>query len=185
MNEKLFELRKYAELLSEGIDPTSNIPFAEDTILNNKAIRKYNSEVMRILDKIILLEEGKTSVNNKRNNKIPFFLSEKSKASIDYSEEPISISALCYILNSNISKGMKKLHATQITKWLQEEGYLINEEWRDGKVIKVPTTKGNNIGISTIAKQNKFGNKYSVNLYDIDAQIFIVDNLEKIVFGQH
>ncbi len=184
MDKKLYELRRFADLLEQGIDPITHIKFKEETILGNDVIRNYNHEIKGILDSLIKLEEARNG-GNKRNNKLPFYLSDEVKTKIVISDIPISISTFCYSLNGYIYSGMKKLRASQITKWLMEEGYLLCENWRDDKYIKKPTPKGNELGISSEIKENKYGEKYEVNLYNCSAQKFIVEHLEEIVFGKN
>lgn len=43
--EKLYELRYYANSLENGIDPTTGLFFAEDTIMNAPKIKDYNREL--------------------------------------------------------------------------------------------------------------------------------------------
>lgn len=181
MDKKLYELRHYANLLEQGIDPTTNILFKEDTILNNPAIRNYNHEIRCVLDKLIKLESARKE-GDKKHNKLPYYLSDEAKTKVVISDTPISISAFCYILNAYTYSGMKKIHASQITKWLLNEGYLCCKIWRRDKYIKTPTVKGKELGISSIVRENEFGNSYEVNLYSANAQRFILDNLEAIVF---
>ena len=181
--EKLYELRKFAEQLAAGIDPTTNIPFKDDTILNIDVIKKYNRDVMEILDKIIRFK-GFQSVESKGKTKIPFYLTKEVKDKIVLSEKPISISELCYSLNDYVANGMKRIRATQITNWLTNKGYLVVEEWGDNQYLKKPTDKGIELGIAFLEKKNKYGNVYGVNQYDLNAQKFVIDNLENIIFGE-
>jgi hypothetical protein len=78
---------------------------------------------------------------------------------------------------------MKKVHATEITGWLQKQGYLETRELYAGKNYKIATEKGAKLGIRNEKRTNKYGNDYSVNLYNINAQKFIVENIEKILRG--
>lgn len=183
MNKKLYKLRQYAYLLEQGIDPITNKCFKKDTILNNAVIREYNYEVRCVLEKLIKLEESRNG-GSKRNNKISFYLSEEEKAQLEYSKEPIPISVFCNCLNEHIYSGMKRIRATQITKWLLNQGYLQIEQWQNDKYFKKPTNKGAEIGISSELKCNDYGDEYEVNLYDSNAQRFIVDHLEEIVFSK-
>lgn len=183
MNKKLYELRQYAYLLEQGIDPITNKQLKKDTILNNEVIRNYNYEVRCVLEQLIKLEESRNG-GSKRNNKISFYLSDEEKTQINYSDKPIPISEFCYYLNGHVYSGMKKIHATQITRWLLDQGYLRSEQWRDEIYLKKPTNKGKKLGISSESKCNDYGDEYEVNLYNSNAQRFIVNHLEDIVFGK-
>ena len=47
--------------------------------------------------------------------------------------------------------------------------------------FKTLTEKSYELDLVSIEKINKYGNKYSVNLYPPKAQKFIVDNLDEII----
>ena len=174
---ELIELLDYAEKMANGIDPTTNIAFCEDTVLNNFMIKQYNLKVARILLDLIR-SDRKTQAPG---GKIVFNMSQNEKESFVYSDYSISISALVYQMNGYCKPYMKKLHATDITKWMQENGYLETKETESGMLYKVATQKGNELGIFNYKKRNKYGNEYSVNLYDVFAQKFIVNNIERMV----
>ena len=50
----------------------------------------------------------------------------------------------------------------------------------DGKTTKVPTAAGNETGITTAIRNNARG-EYTAVVYDINAQRFIVDNIESVI----
>lgn len=86
-----------------------------------------------------------------------------------------------YSLNGISESYMKKLRATDITNWLLSQGYLEQREMENGNKYKVATSRGNELGIVNEQHQNSYGNIYSVNLYDENAQKFVVDNLDNIL----
>lgn len=169
-------LQSYSEMLANGIDPTSGIQFENDTIMNSERIKEYHREIKSILDKLILIEH-KRDTSTRKNSKIPFFLLDSVKKKIVLSEEKISISKLCYIFNGYVPTDMKKIKASDITSILEEKGFLKTVEWRAGREIKIPTEEGLNLGISTCEKTNEYGNTYSVNYYNIDAQRYILHEI--------
>lgn len=177
--QKLYKLRFYAEQLEKGIDPTSGIQFAEDTILNTYKIKEYNGEVRRLLDSLIIALENEGTRSNK--HKIPFFMLKEEKEVFNYSNSPVSISEFCYKLNENISVGMNKLYPKDVTKGLEKLGYLETRNLEEDRTCKIPTKKGRNIGIIQEIRKNIYGNEYSVNLYTVNAQEFVLWNLEKIL----
>lgn len=180
MKQDLYELRYYADMLEQGIDPTSNMKFKNDTVLNNFEIKQYNGKIKKILDKLIYLMENAKELNNKKN-KIPFFLLDEQKNLIKLSEESISISELCYRINAVVPSGMKKLRASDVTRNLEDKGYLKSVIWRADKTMKVPTEKGKMLGIQKNERKNAYGNVYYVNLYSLKAQLFIVENVGKLI----
>jgi hypothetical protein len=180
---ELRDLLQYAEKMKEGIDPTTGIHFPEDTILNSVAIKRYNKKVSEILNDVI-----RTGIDDKyeyqiaeNKKKIVYTLSSEKKSSFLYDTENISISALVYRMNGLCEPYMKKVHAIEITRWLQKQGYLETRELYAGKNYKIATEKGAELGIRNEKRTNKYGNDYSVNLYNINAQKFIVENIEKIL----
>lgn len=173
MRMNLYEIRNFANLLERGVDPTSGIKFETDTIITNPQIVEYNRIVKELIDQLILIGDGKNILNMK-NRKIPFFLLEDEKEQIKLSDQPVSISEFCYIVNKYVPKGMKKIRAAEITKKLEEKNFLQSVIWREDKYIKVPTENGKKLGITTLEKINPYGNKYSVNYYNKSAQKFIL-----------
>lgn len=169
----LRDLQAYSEMLANGIDPTSGIQFENDTIMNNKQIKEYHRQIKNILDKLILIE-NKRVTSNRRSNKIPFFLLDSVKKNVVLSENEISVSALCYIINEYVPADMKKIRAFEITNILEEKGFLKSIEWRDGKKIKIPTEAGLKLGITQFEKINEYGNLYYVNYYNNNAQRYIL-----------
>lgn len=181
--EELKQLYEMAKQLGSGKDPSTNLAFSEDTILNSQIIRKYNNKVAEILCGIIRTsEQAKQGQNiDLKNRKLQFHLNDEAKKSFKFSKTPISISALVYSLNGISESYMKKLRATDITNWLLSQGYLEQREMENGNKYKVATSRGNELGIVNEQHQNSYGNIYSVNLYDENAQKFVVDNLDNIL----
>ena len=177
--QKLYKLRSYAEQLERGIDPTSGIEFSEDTIMNIPKIKKYNGEIRQFLDAIINLFENNGEFLQQR--KIPFFMFKEQKELFEFFDSPVSISKFCHKLNEFASRGMKKIRGKDITIGLEKMGYLETKKIEENRLFKVPTKKGNTLGITQDIRKNKLGDEYFVNLYSSSAQQFILLNLEKIL----
>lgn len=175
---KLYEMRKYAYSLMNGIDPTSGLLFPNDTIMNIATIKKYNQSVCELLDVLIVATEKEAVTKSK---KIPFFLLKTDVEKITFFETPVSISKFCNYLNNYALPGMKKLRASDLTKGLMKIGYLCDVKIDDEKSYKKPTKKGIELGITAEERKNSYNNKYMVNLYNIDAQKYIVDNMMEII----
>ena len=76
-------------------------------------------------------------------------------------------------------ENMKKLSAIAVTDWLVSKGYLSLSVKDNGHTTKIPTSLGENLGITSIIKEGKKG-PYLVNVYNVSAQRFIIDNIEEI-----
>ena len=177
--DKLYIMRDYANQLSQGIDPTSGISFPDDSIMNIKKIKNHNKEVCKLIDSIINNTSRHTTTESR---KIRFLMLAEAKESFRYFEEyPVTISMLCYRINEYVMNGMSKVRPMELTRGLTKLGYL-EEISPDGeKSFKVPTRRGLMIGISKERRKNQYGNEYSVNLYDVQAQKFVITNIEEIL----
>lgn len=177
--EKLYKMRDYSDQLSKGIDPTSGIAFPDDSIMNISKIKNHNKEVCKLIDSIIIASSRRTTVEAR---KIPFFMLKEAKENFQYFEEyPVTISMLCNRLNECVMNGMSKVRPMVITRGLTKLGYLEETSQEGEESFKVPTERGTMIGISSERRKNQYGNEYSVNLYDMQAQKFVVTNIEDIL----
>lgn len=181
---ELKRLVDYAEKLGKGLDPVTGMAFDEDTILNCNPIKKYNTHIASLLKNIIhTIEIGDSNYVIGKRKKMTFSLEQDAKDRFEFSEESLSISSLTYKLNNYCEPYMRKVHATDITNWLLEQGYLEERHVSEDTTIKAATAKGNELGITLITKTNSYGNTYFVNVYDVRAQRYIVDNIETIIGG--
>lgn len=88
-------------------------------------------------------------------------------------EYDVSISEMVCELNKRfVSSDMKKLRLEQIIDFLIERDILSQE---DNK--KMPTSKGNLLGVSIKEKINSKSEKYNCIVYDKAAQQYILDHL--------
>lgn len=181
--DSLYEMRHYAEKLSKGIDPTTDMAFSEDTILNSNKIKNYNKNVLKLLDNFIneKVEESEENPQKNSKKKQPFYYLDSQISSFEISDEPISISEITYKINGKLSKDIRKIRAFEITSWLVSEGYLEVCAYGDDRNYKRTTAKGESIGIVFCEKVNKYGNEYGVNTYNKNAQTFIVGNINQII----
>lgn len=178
--EKLYELRNIASSLKNGIDPTSNIYFSDDTVMNHPIIKKYNCDICELLDSLILSYKCK---KGRKPRKIPFFMVKEDINAFPYSNTPISISEICYRMNEHIPDGMSRIRATQLARGLVKLGYLIEKNVDENKSIKIPTEQGNQLGIVGVKKTNSYGNEYYTNLYNESAQYYVVNNYNAILMA--
>jgi hypothetical protein len=68
-----------------------------------------------------------------------------------------------------------------LTRGLLNLGYLKEVSIDDEKSYKAPTLEGVSLGIIEEKRTNSYGNSYSVNLYNIDSQKYIVKELAGII----
>ena len=177
--ENLKMLKENLEILAEERDPKTGLS-VDDTILKNSFNKQILNDAAMMIDKLLKLDFNPTKID--RRKKYAFYLSDEVKNEIEISVEPISVSAFVYNINEKVNeKSMKKLKAVQVTTWLEKNGYLRETEHADGRKFKITTEKATSIGISYQTKTSDCGRKYSVNLYNENAQRFIIEHLDEIV----
>ena len=109
-----------------------------------------------------------------------FSLTQDELSKFELSKTPLLISEITHRINNlKTAKDKSKLKATQLTQWLLEKN-LLQITTIDEKDYKLPNNEGMKLGISI---EHRTGNnrKYSVALYNIEAQKFIIDNLHQII----
>ena len=75
---------------------------------------------------------------------------------------------------------VKKVSVTKVTAALKEEGYLLDEPNPEtGKTRKVPSAKGQELGIYTIKREYN-GRMYESVTYNQNAQRYVVELIEKL-----
>lgn len=171
--EKLNSAKMWIEKLANGINPLNDELVKDDDLLNNVHISRclfYVSE---------LLGEIKTGTSVERRSRKPFFLSANDAVNIPVST-PNGIANFVRLVNGYIPEGMKSLSAGQTIKWLRNEGLLQEVSKADGHKTNMPTEKGNSIGITTEVQRNPEGIEYQRVVYSIDAQRFMLNNIEAI-----
>ncbi|MCL1989037.1 MAG: DNA helicase RecQ [Firmicutes bacterium] len=101
-------------------------------------------------------------------------------ANFEFSAEPVSISVFLQSANillvQTIGKGTTALKLSQL---LEQDGFLEMKEmptWRG----RVPTKKGQNIGITSVLVENADGNSYMQNLYSSNAQAVLLKYLQEM-----
>lgn len=108
-----------------------------------------------------------------------FYIYQEDLIKYELKEEFLTISKLVVNLNVKYCESdMKKLRTETITDFLLMKGYL----YLDKDTYKKPTLKGKILGITRGEISDKEGNKYSVNLYNLRAQKYIIDNIYDILY---
>ncbi len=172
--EKLNTAKVWIEKLANGINPLNDELVKEDDLINNVHISRCLFYVAELLDEI----KAKTAVEGKARK--PFSLSSKDAANINIST-PNGIANFVKLINGYIPIDMKPLSASQVIKWLRKEGILQEVSKDDGHKTNLPTEKGNRFGITTEVMRNAEGVEYRRVVYSVDAQRFILNNIESLV----
>ena len=180
--ETLERARDYMEKLANGIDPITGAEVPEDSVLNNVRLSRCFFYVESVLRRTI--ENGGMESRRKRTGRDLFFLTAAQKESFPYFEEPVGITDFVNRLNEQVNpERVKKLSTTAVTGYLLETGFLQEQLREDGKKYRCPTEAGRSIGIITQLRRGQYG-EYEAVLYGIDAQHFIIDNLDAILLAQ-
>lgn len=177
--EMIKRAKMYIDKMANGINPLTDAPIPEDDFVNNVRISRclfFVSELLRRMQ-----EEGDVHREMSRTQKAPFALTAEQAAQFAYSEQPLRISEIVKAINSLIDpEAMKALQTTTITGWLVEIGMLKQSLAQNGRKITLPTERGSALGIST-EYRNTGAYSYEAVIYDINAQHFILDNLDAAV----
>ena len=171
-NKKLNIARVWIEKLANGVNPLTDEMVNEGDVLNNVHISRCLFYVSELLEKM-------EHLHAQSPKKKAFWLSANEAKGITI-EQSDGINNFVKKVNECIPKDMKTLTSIQVIRWLRCEGYMQEVEREVGHRTNLPTTKGNNIGISTITQQNSEGTMYTRVVYNVEAQQFILNNIEAI-----
>lgn len=174
--------KMYMDKLANGINPLDDTTLPENDIVNNVKISRclfYVSDVLRQV-----MENG-GRVKKKRIPKEDFNISFENIQKFPFSKTPISISEIAKRINEiTQNENMKKISHKHLTDWLISIEMLYLETKPDGKTTKRPTESGNELGITTERRHGIRGD-YTVVLYNLSVQHFIVDNIEAVIAVMH
>ncbi|MBE6812849.1 MAG: hypothetical protein E7523_08195 [Ruminococcaceae bacterium] len=172
--------QEYMLSLARGFDPLTGEEINDDSVINNVRMSRCFFYVADVLGKVIA-NGGEVSKTTVIKTTAYTMLSDEIINSFPYNDSPMGISNIIKTLREMIGEHGKPLSAVQITAWLLNEGYLI-ENIRSGKREKVATAKGNALGITVKEGINaQTGIPYRMNLYDTKAQRFILENHNRIL----
>lgn len=177
--EKLAVAQMYIERLANGINPLTGQEVPDTDIINNVKIARCLFYVADVLKQV--QENGGGSPSKSKIKKCLFALGYERRKDFRYSETPISASEIARRINELIdSEIMKKISYRDIVEWLIEIELLVESTNEAGKIVRYPTCNGKTIGIS-IEQRNGTNRIYQVVLYNKEAQMFILDNLDAII----
>ena len=174
--EKIKIAKMYIEQLANGIDPITGIEMPDDTVLNNVRLARYFYYTAEILQQVID-NGGVGSVQKK-----PFEITESKNALIQLSDTPIPFSVECDNISNTIDLTVyRKLAHLKVTEWLVKKVFLKEIDTEEGK-RKTLTETSASVGIAQEDRASqRSGKQYAVNLYDKEAQQFIIEHLDEIL----
>lgn len=174
--EKMQRAKMYIDKLANGIDPITDREMEEDETLNQVRISRCLFYVSEVLGRVI---DNGGEVVKTAAGQLPFSVTEEQLSRVEISEQPVNISTITQRIADVLYEGVKCIPATHITGWLLQNGYF-TENIRADKKVKVATPKGEALGIFTVDSVNSSGIGYQKNIYNAEAQRFIVNNIMKI-----
>lgn len=170
--EKIAIAQDWVRKLANGVNPLNGSALNEDDIVNNVHISRCLFYVADLLGKYT---ERRTKVDENRT--IPFAASAIAIEKYNY-VEAVSISAFAREIRNLIPRDMRAVSIPSMTKWLLQEGLLRESEPdKRGRINKVATEKGKELGIYNEVRENN-GGHYLATLYNRDAQKFLLEHIE-------
>ena len=172
--DKLALAQEWIRKLANGINPLNGNAVKEDDVVNNVHISRCLFYVADVMEKYSA-RASKSSFYLSR--KIPFDSSAIQRENYNY-VDAISISAFAREIEKIIPENMHIVSYKSMISWLMQEGFLVETEPdSNGHTYKVPSEKGNSIGIYADSRERN-GGHYLVTLYNREAQRFLLENLE-------
>lgn len=177
--ERLYTAKLYMDKLAVGMNPIDGQEMGEDAVLNDVNMCRCFVFVSDVLDQL-MKNSGSVAKANRRTEK--FKITEEQREKIVITENPVGVSTIASRVLKVLDLDVKNIPAVTITMWLEAQG-LLTRVIKDGVPHKEATEDGNKMGIET--KLMKYGDReYMKTFYDINAQAFIIANLEEIAkFG--
>lgn len=176
--EIIAHAQKYLEKLANGVNPLTNEEVAENDIVNNVRISRCLFYTSGILKQIV---DNKGKFKVEMPDRVEFTITSEQLAGFEFSERAISITDFTKRINALINTMyVKELKSKIITEWLVEVGMLTNIIVNN-KARKRPTSSGENLGIFTEERTNQYGTPYEGVFYNLNAQHFIIDNIDTVI----
>jgi len=178
--EKIKYAKSFIDKLANGVNPLTDESVPDTDLINHVRISRCFFYVSDILRQVIE-QGGVGNIRKKRVEKLPFQLDVAAREGFRFSETPISVSEIARRLNELIdTEQMKKVGYRHITEWLSDFGALTFIASANGKTSRRPTPSGQALGIFTEERQGQNG-PYIAVFYNLDAQKFILDNLDAVI----
>lgn len=175
--ETMQHAKNYIDKLANGIDPLTDEIIKDDSVINNVRISRCLFYVSNVLQDVI--NNGGVVGRTVKAQKKAFSITDEQCSKILITQDPVGVSIISKRIGEVLDENVKTLPAVHIANWLVDNGYLV-ENIYSGCKKKVVTPKGEQLGILTIDAVNPQGVPYKKNIYDANAQKFIISNLNKI-----
>ena len=175
--EKLAVAIKYVERIADGCNPVNNVPLENDDILNNPNIIRCMYFIKDVLEEV-RNNGGIIGGKSGKEPSLPFPIEILDRFS--YAEDKSITHVLNQIYEPIVNMNVKKVSVTKITAALKEEGYLLDEpNIETGKTRKVPSAKGQELGIYMVEREYN-GRMYESVTYNQNAQRYVVELIRKL-----
>ncbi len=174
--ERCYTSKIYLEKLSNGMDPFTGDDLPEDTVLNDVYLCRAFALAADVLD--MFIKNGCKINASSKSERHPFRITEAQIENITISEEPVSITTIANRINKVLDSDVRHIQGFHIAAWLEIEGFLTTEVYKD-KRNRIPTKEGESIGITAHLVDFQ-GREFYKNLYNVNAQAFVVANIHKI-----
>lgn len=188
-NKILERAEMYLRKLSCGVNPLTEETLPEGDTCRQERISKCLLYVADYLQQIVCPKPKATKAEkqekSKRKREFPnqeLALSEEAIAKFEFSEEPLSLSAIVRRVNALIPEGsgMIPLMYADVAEVLTQEGYLQKQEGAAGKETNLPTPQGEEKGFSRVEEDIR-GHFSIFTKCNTDAQKFVIENIQKAV----
>ena len=169
--------KMYMEKLANGINPIDDSVIPDQDTVNNVRLSRCFFYVADVLRQLI---DNGGIIQQRVSRKEPFALSMEDRAKFEYSQTPIPVSEISKRINALTPESTKPLTYKSIRDWLASLELLEDAQDADGKMTKRPTPRGESMGILLETRNGRNG-VYFVVVYNMDAQRFILDNLDAVI----
>ena len=172
----------YLQRIADGNNPINNMPSDEDSVLNNPNVIRCMFFVKEILEEV---KRNNGYIGQKPKKSERLSVSAETLAEFSYKEDK-PISKFVEQMNECVDLEVyKKLNYQVITKWLRLNDFLKEEHNQEfNKTVTLPTEKGIQLGIYAEKRRSSGGRDYMVVIYGMQAQEYIVQNVEKILCSE-
>lgn len=176
--DAVFTAQKYLRNLASGRNPLGGEDLTEDHMLRDPAMVDALNLSADLLEGW-LKNGGFNTVEPERVR--PFQITETQRNRIRISEEPIGVTTLANNISRVLPYDMQTVRYAVISNWLQYIGALQWDTSTPGSRRRTVSPMGEELGIHVVDRRSADGSIYKKNVYDANAQKFVIDNLEGIM----
>ncbi len=176
--------RDFLDQLANGRNPADGSDIPAGDVVNQVRISRCLFYASTILGRLV--ERGGFEAFSRPAalpaNRAPFALSAEEAATFPFSERPLRFAEMLSRINGlTDSSKMKRLKAQAVSKLLLDHGLVEIGEDQYGTCAKLPTEKGDALGIDARGFPKPEGGFYTGLVFGIEAQRFVVDHMAEVV----